>query len=460
MSFVIYDVETTGLNKRFDQILQFAAIHADADLVVTDQFDVRVRLMPHIVPSPTALHVNGLDISDVLNPELPSHYDAVCSIARALQSWSPSVFLGYNSIRFDEEFLRQALYMCLHPPFLTNTNGNTRGDILNLVRAAAVLAPGALQIPQEEGRACFRLEALAGANGFTGGAAHDAVTDVEAAIHLCRLVAERAPDLWSRFLRFAQRRAAVEFVTDEEVFVLFDQVGSFHSTHIVTSLGANPTRSALHFCLDLKSDIQALAAMEDTALAEAVAAQPRPIRRLRLNAAPLLLPLYEASADVLDGRSEDEYRDRALAVRENKALAARLLDAALAGEHVYADSPHVEEQIYAGNFPSDEEAATRQRFHDVDWPLRREIAAQFTDPRHRALAVRLFYLERPELLSGDQRLRMSSAIARRRKGEAEVQPACLTVSEALTELEGLQHKRSEADALRLSNLRTYLNSLL
>ena len=32
MGFVIYDLETTGLNKRFDQILQFAAVHADADL--------------------------------------------------------------------------------------------------------------------------------------------------------------------------------------------------------------------------------------------------------------------------------------------------------------------------------------------------------------------------------------------------------------------------------------------
>jgi DNA polymerase III epsilon subunit-like protein len=54
VSFVVYDVETTGLNKRFDQILQFGAIRADDDLIPTDRIELRSRLLPNIVPSPKA----------------------------------------------------------------------------------------------------------------------------------------------------------------------------------------------------------------------------------------------------------------------------------------------------------------------------------------------------------------------------------------------------------------------
>ncbi len=461
MSFVLYDVETTGLRTRFDQILQFAAVRTDADLAVTDRLDIRIRLMPHVVPSPTALHVNGADIADLVNANLPSHYEAVCEVAAKLRSWSPTVFLGYNSIRFDEEFLRQALYVCLHPPFLTNTNGNARADILNLVRAVAVLEPDALRIPDEEGRSCFRLEALVRANGYTGGAAHDAANDVEAALHLCRLVSNRAPDVWSRFLRFAQRRVASEFVADEEAFVYFDQVGSFHSNHIVTNLGVSPSRPALHFCLDLKTDIDALVAMDAAALAEAIAAQPRPIRRLRVNAAPLLIPLYEASSELLEGRSEEDYLARARLLRQDEAFVGRLMEAALAGERTYADSRHVEEQIYSGSFPSGEEAALMQEFHALEWPFRRDVAAQFSDARHRSLAMRIFYLERPDLLPVEQRMRISRAIEQRCRGEAKAQPACLTLREAMAELEGLlASEESEQGRLRLRNLETYFRSLL
>lgn len=460
MSFVIYDVETTGLNKRFDQILQFAAVRTDADLKVIDRLDVRIRLMPHIVPAPTALHVNGLDIGQLLNPALPTHYEAVCAIAEKLASWSPAVFLGFNSIRFDEEFLRQALYLCLHSPFLTNTNGNTRADILNLVRATAALAPDTLEIPEEEERPCFRLEPLARANGYTGGASHNAANDVDAALHLCRLVAERAPDLWSRFLRFAQRRAAAEFVAGEDAFVYFDQIGSVHSTHIVTSLGACPGRPTLNFCIDLKADVKALAAMDTSSVAEAVAAHPHPIRRLRLNAAPLLIPLYEASPDMLEGRSEDDYIAKALALREDQELVGRLMSAAQAAERSYPNSPHLEEQIYAGDFPPDAEVVLRRRFHEVDWVLRRELATKFADARHRSLAMRLLYLERPDLLSEEQRARMTSAIERRRRGEAEEQPGCMTVHNALAELHSLlQQSPSDDERLRLTSFRNYLNSL-
>ena len=63
MGFVIYDLETTGLKKRFDQILQFAAVRTDENLEVLEQVQFEGRLRPHILPSPGALHVTGADLT-------------------------------------------------------------------------------------------------------------------------------------------------------------------------------------------------------------------------------------------------------------------------------------------------------------------------------------------------------------------------------------------------------------
>lgn len=117
MTFIFYDTETTGTNSAFDQILQFAAIKTDADLNEVGRFEIRSRLLPYVVPSPHALRVTGLTIDDLLNEAHPSHYEMVSEIRRTLAGACPAAFVGYNSLKFDEEFLRQAFYQCLHPPY-------------------------------------------------------------------------------------------------------------------------------------------------------------------------------------------------------------------------------------------------------------------------------------------------------------------------------------------------------
>ena len=55
MPYVFYDTETTGTETPFDQILQFAAIRTDDALNELERFNIRCRLLPHIIPSPKAL---------------------------------------------------------------------------------------------------------------------------------------------------------------------------------------------------------------------------------------------------------------------------------------------------------------------------------------------------------------------------------------------------------------------
>src|SRR4051812_315075 len=105
MSFVLYDLETTGLRKRYDQVIQFAAVQTDADLNIIDRFETRCRLLPHVIPSPEALCVTGLRIEELFDPSLPSHFEMVTYMRATLQRWCPSLFLGFNSLAFDEEFL-------------------------------------------------------------------------------------------------------------------------------------------------------------------------------------------------------------------------------------------------------------------------------------------------------------------------------------------------------------------
>lgn len=216
MSVVFYDTETTGNRLAFDQIVHFAAIRTDGDLNETDRFEVRSRLLPHLVPSPGAMRVTGLRVGGLTDLRLPSHYDMIRAIRMRLNSWSPALFIGYNSLRFDEHLLRQAFFQTFHPAYLTNTGGNSRSDALRMLQAAGIFAPGTIAIPaNSDGRSVFRLQEVARANNLALRNAHDALADAETVLTLCRAIRDRAPEVWSSFMRFSQKAAVVDFVAAE-----------------------------------------------------------------------------------------------------------------------------------------------------------------------------------------------------------------------------------------------------
>jgi exodeoxyribonuclease I len=446
VAFVLYDVETSGLNKRFDQVLQFAAIRTDADLVETHRFETRSRLMPHVVPSPRALHMTGMSIEDANNMSRPSHYSMVCEIAKTLASWCPATFLGFNSIRFDEEFLRQAFYQCLHPVFLTNTNGNARADVLNLMRAATTLHPTVIYPGAEiDGRLNHRLGALAAANGIVHGRAHDAEADVDAMLGLCRLARDGAPGLWSTFLRFSSKAAVIDLVRDEDAFAYFDFFGSPRVMHFLTRVGVSPNDANAHYCLDLECNIDGLRKLDDAALAERMAQEPRPIRRLKVNASPLLYPLWDIESDRFHDLTEDELSRRASSVRADNEFMTKVTRVASSLEPVYPPSEHVELQIYGGNFFSDADIDLCRQFHANPWESRLDIIRRFSDQRLRRLARRLIYFESPHLFDEENRRNIADDIAARRNGEGNhASPPWTTIQQARSELSAIDETGSEA----------------
>ncbi|WP_156380652.1 exodeoxyribonuclease I [Pseudolabrys sp. Root1462] len=378
----------------------------------------------------------------------------VCEIQRTLADWSPALFLGYNSIRFDEEFLRQAFYQCLHPTFLTNTNNNARADVLNMMRAVACLRPGVLQVPRDpEGRQVFRLADLAAANGVAPGGAHDAMRDVELTLQLCQRVREGAPDIWSSFMRFASKQAVIAFIREEPAFGYFDDFEGTRSVRPLTRIGISALDTNIHYCLDLTHDIGALRRLTESELAEAVQTKSTsPIRRLKVNASPFVSPLWEIGVANLEPADEDELMRSAQAVQSDQEFVARLVAAARTTDRTYPPSEHVELQIYGTGWPSNDDLAACRQFHEAAWEARLDIALGLSDPRFRRLGRRIVYFERPELLRPGDRLAFDEEVRRRVRGAKSEFP-WMTLPEALVEVDGLLANSTPSEYGRLRALR-------
>ena len=403
MVFVFYDTETTGISTDFDQILQFAAILTDANLNEIDRIEMRCRLLPHIVPHPAALKVTGMSISRITDTSLPCHYEMIRAIQAKLAQWSPAIFVGYNSMRFDENLLRQALFRTLHAPYLTNTNGNCRADAMTLVQAASQFAPECVVVPvAPNGKAVFKLDQVAPANGFIHHNAHDALADVEATIHLAKCVRERAPECWNRFIQFSSKAGVTAFIESREAFVLTEFYFNRPYHYVVTPLGADPDNPAAQLCIDLRHDLDFVSSLSGGALAAWVSRSPKPIRKVKTNAGPSIAPTDGVPQSFLGALTEAQIVAAVQRIRAEPALRQRLIDAAVAGQAVFEKSPHVEEQIYASFIPNGDRAKM-ENFHYVPWPDRVAIVESFEDARLRYYGHRLIQERHPELLSTEVR---------------------------------------------------------
>ena len=453
-NFVFYDTETTGTETAFDQILQFGAIRTDSEFNEIDRFEIRSRLLPYVVPSPGAMCVTNTTIEQITSSALPSHYEMLRRIRAKLLEWSPAIFIGHNSIRFDEELLRQAFYKTLHDPYLTSANGNCRTDSMRMIQAVAKFVPGALVVPtNDRGNQSFKLDKLAPANGFDHGNAHDAIADVEATIYMCRLMADRVPNYWSGFMYFAQKTAVTDFVYGEEVFSLTDFFFSRPYSWIVTALDADSGNKSDILVFDMSNNPDDLTMMSDEELTAWLETSPKPVRLVRANACPIVLTYDDAPEDVRNALPPiDKLRQQATRIKNDSELSKRLTKAFLQIRQSKEPSVHVENQIYGNSF-SDDDQILMNRFHDIDWSQRPALIEQISDERLRTLGQRLVYIEAPDAMPESTRKEYNIAVARRLMSDGEV--PWLTLPKALEQVGDLLRTDDSKSAL-LSNLRNYL----
>ena len=185
-TFLFYDIETSGLNPAFDQVLTFAAIRTDVRLNEISREEIYVRMRPDIVPSPGAFLTHKLHPEDLENGL--SEYDAALQIHQLFNT-PDTISCGYNSLGFDDEFLRFLFYRNLLDPYAHQfAKGCSRMDMLPVAAIYRLFCEKALSWPRlSDDRGTLKLEHLARENQFeTSGRAHEAMSDVEALVSLAR----------------------------------------------------------------------------------------------------------------------------------------------------------------------------------------------------------------------------------------------------------------------------------
>lgn len=183
-SYLFYDIETTGLNKAFDQVLQFAAIRTDMKLQEIDRHLIWVKLRPDVIPSPLATITHRIAIAQ--SQQGLTEFEAIKQIHQ-LMNQPGTISLGYNTLSFDDELLRFCFHRNLLPPYTHQYNqGCRRMDMLPITNMYYLYKRESLNWPEIAGKLSLRLEHLSTANRLATGMAHNALVDVEATVELAR----------------------------------------------------------------------------------------------------------------------------------------------------------------------------------------------------------------------------------------------------------------------------------
>ncbi|PAU52925.1 exodeoxyribonuclease I [Pseudomonas sp. PIC25] len=411
-----YDYETTGIDPRCDRPLQVAGIRTDEALhEIGEPLNLYCRLSDDILPHPAACLVTGITPARLAEKGL-CEAEFMARIHAELAS-PGTCGAGYNTLRFDDEVTRYSLYRNFFDPYGREwQGGNSRWDLIDLVRTAYALRPEGIAWPEEDGRVTLKLERLTAANGIEHGRAHDALSDVRATIALARLLRERQPKLYDYLYRLRSKHQVLEQVRLLQPLVHISGRFSMsrHCLAVVLPLAWHPrNRNALIVC-DLQADPQPLLELDAESLRQRLYTRreeladgelPIPLKLLHVNRCPVVAPL-----NVL--REQDKERlqldmelcsSRGEMLREKQAVwRDKLLSLYGAEDFVPCEDP--EQQLYSG-FLADRDrrlceqvrCADPQRLAGDGWP--------FDDSRLPELLFRYRARNFPETLSADEQVR-------------------------------------------------------
>ncbi|MDM8564338.1 exonuclease domain-containing protein [Candidatus Halobeggiatoa sp. HSG11] len=183
-SYLFYDLETTGLNKAFDQVLQFAAIRTDTVFNEIERHNIIIKLRPDVIPTPQATITHRISITDSMQGLC--EFEAMIKI-HSLMNQPGTTSIGYNNLTFDDEFLRFCFHRNLLPPYTHQyKNGCRRSDLLPMTIMYYLYKPEMLKWPKIDGKLTMKLEKINELNELASGQAHNAMVDVEATLELAR----------------------------------------------------------------------------------------------------------------------------------------------------------------------------------------------------------------------------------------------------------------------------------
>lgn len=404
-TLVWFDYETFGLDVARDRPAQFASIRTDLDLnPLADPLTLYCQPPRDYLPNPESCVLTGISPLRAQRLGVPEHE----FIGRIVGEFSVpgTCAVGYNNIRFDDELTRYTLFRNLKDPFAREwQNGNSRWDLLGVMRLARALRPDGLVWPTDvEGKPTLRLDHLTVANGIAHDDAHDALGDVRATLALARRLKEAQPKLFQYLWNLRLKKNVLSLASPGTMtpFLMASARMPSESWHlgIVVVVGRQPGNpNALIIC-DLRYSPDQWGDLQE--------AEISPFSVLHVNRAPALAPLAVLRPEdeqrlSLDIKTHLAHLDSVKASAYNEFSGFR----ALMDRLPTSDHQDVDLGLYGG-FASDRDRHRLTQYSDPHSPEFLEIPAHFDDGRFSELCQRFKARNYPEYLSEEERQRWNA----------------------------------------------------
>jgi len=297
-SFFWYDLETSGISPREQRVMQFAGQRTDMDLnPVGEPVNILIKLGEDVLPEPDAVLLTGITPQSTLQDgiteaEFLKRFHAEIATAG-------TIFVGYNTVRFDDEFMRFLHYRNFYDAYEWQwQDGRSRWDLLDAVRMTRALRPEGINWPMtEDGKPTNRLELLTKANGLDHEHAHDALNDVLASIAVAKLIKDKQPKLFDWLLALRDKKAVKQFIEQNRTFVYSSgkYPNETEKTAVVQVLHTDDSKGAIVY--DLRVDptefleLSAEELVERWRYTKETDAPPRlPAKTMKYNRCPALSP--------------------------------------------------------------------------------------------------------------------------------------------------------------------------
>ncbi len=299
-----YDFETTGTDPARDRAIQFAGVRTDLKLnTVSEPVNVFCYPGNDTVPDPEAILVTGIQFSELRQKGMN---EAAFSHAIHQEFATPSTcVVGFNNLRFDDEFIRNLFYRNFHDPYAREwQNENSRWDVIDMFRMAHALRPDGFEWPKnEEGVTTFRLEKLTQANDIGHESAHNAVSDVVATIEVTRKLKKAQPKLYDYLFSLRQKREVLNqlYPLGKNAIV---HVSAMYPAQqaclaLVLPLCSHPTNQNGVICYDLARDPRDLIDLNAGEIHRRVFSSSEelgdlsriPLKTIHVNRSPAIAPL-------------------------------------------------------------------------------------------------------------------------------------------------------------------------